>query len=287
MLKLKSKEKLFKMLFCLCAFVSAAAVALICIFMFANGFPAMAENGFFKFLFGEEWRPTAGQFGILPMITGSICVTAGAIIFGVPLGLMCAIFLAGFCPKKLYKVLKPAIDLLAGIPSVVYGYFGLMAIVPIMQDIFGGNGKGILTASILLGFMILPTIISVSEASLRAVPNAYYEGSLALGATHEQSMFKTVFPAAGSGIFAGVILGIGRAIGETMAVAMVAGNSAIFPDSLTSNVRTLTTNIILEMGYATGLHRQMLIATGVVLFIFILIINLCFSMLKRKGGKAQ
>jgi phosphate transport system permease protein len=220
------------------------------------------------------------------MIIGSICVTAGAILFGVPLGLGCAAFLAFFCPKKLYRILKLAVELLAGIPSIVYGFFGLMVIVPVMRVFFGGTGKGILTSSLLLGFMILPTVINVTEASLRAVPENYYEGSLALGATHERSVFSVVFPAAKSGILAGVILGTGRAVGETMAVVMVAGNQAIMPESVTSGIRTLTTNIILEMGYAADLHREALIATGVVLFVFILIINMCFSELKKKEEKS-
>ena len=216
------------------------------------------------------------------MIVGSLYVTAGAILFGVPIGLLCAIFMARFCPKKLYKVLKPLVDLLAGIPSIVYGFFGLMVLVPLMQDLFGGSGKGILTASLLLGIMILPTIISVSESSIRAVPESYYEGALALGATRERSVFAAILPAAKSGILAGVILGVGRAIGETMAVVMIAGNQPILPTSILSGVRTMTANVVLEMGYATGLHREALIATAVVLFVFILIINLCFSLLKRR-----
>ena len=230
------------------------------------------------------WAPGQGLYGIFPMIVASIIVTAGAILFGVPLGLLCAIFLARFCPKRLYRVLKPAAELLAGIPSIVYGFFGLVVLVPMMQTLFGGSGKGILTASLMLGIMILPTIINVSEAALRAVPDSYYEGSLALGATHERSVFSAVLPAARSGILAGVILGVGRAIGETMAVAMVAGNQPLLPESLTSGVRTLTANIVQEMGYATDLHREVLIACGVVLFVFILIINLCFSALKRRDA---
>lgn len=178
--------------------------------------------------------------------------------------------------------MKPAAELLAGIPSIVYGFFGLVVIVPLMQNLFGGSGKGMLTASVMLGIMILPTIINVSESALRAVPESYYEGSLALGATHERSVFSAVLPAARSGILAGVILGVGRAIGETMAVAMVAGNQPILPESILSGVRTLTANIVQEMGYATDLHREALIACGVVLFVFILIINLCFSALKRR-----
>lgn len=217
------------------------------------------------------------------MIIGSIYVTAGAVIIGVPMGILCAIFLARFCPDKLYKIVKPAVSLLAGIPSIVYGFFGLVVIVPIMQDLTGTNGKGILTASILLGIMILPTVIGVSESAIRAVPNSYYEGSLALGATHERSVFFAVMPAAKQGILAGVILGVGRAIGETMAVIMVAGNNAVMPKSIFSGVRTLTANIVMEMGYATDLHREALLGTGVVLFVFILIINLSFSALKRRN----
>lgn len=273
-----------QLLFGMTACVSVAAVAVICIFLFASGIPTMAEIGFGKFLLGRIWAPSRGLYGILPMIVASICVTAGAILFGVPGGLLCAVFLARFCPRRLYRVLKPAAELLAGIPSIVYGFFGLVVIVPTMQRIFGGSGKGMLTASLMLGIMILPTVISVSEAALRAVPESYYEGSRALGATHERSVFSTQLPAASSGILAGVILGIGRAIGETMAVVMVAGNQPIFPDSILSGVRTLTANIVQEMGYATDLHREALIACGVVLFVFILIINLCFSAIK-KGEK--
>ena len=276
------KETGMKILFLIAACTSILAVALICIFLFANGLPAIAEVGPLKFLFGTDWSPLSNRFGILPMIVGSIYVTAGAIIIGVPIGILCAVFLAEFCPKKLYKILKPAVELMAGIPSIVYGFFGLVVIVPIMQDLFGGSGKSVLTASVLLGIMILPTIVGVAESSIRAVPRSYYEGALALGATHERSVFKTVVPAAKSGITAGVILGVGRAIGETMAVMMVAGNQAVIPESIFSGVRKLTTNIVMEMGYAQVLHREVLLATGVVLFVFILIINLTFSLIKRK-----
>lgn len=276
------KEFAMKLVFLLAACASIIAVLLICVFMFGNGIPAMKEIGFVKFLTGCEWRPLNNVFGIFPMIVGSIYVTLGAIILGVPIGILCATYMARFCPPKLYKIMKPAVDLLAGIPSIVYGFFGLVVIVPIMQNLVG-NGKGILTASIMLGIMILPTIISVSESNIRAVPESYYEGSLALGATHERSVFFTVLPAAKSGITAAVILGVGRAIGETLAVSMVVGNQPALPDSITSGVRTMTTNIVLEMGYAAGLHREALIATGVVLFVFILIINLLFSLIKRKG----
>ena len=274
-----------KYCFLICACVSVAAVAAICLFIFVNGIPAMGKIGVFKFLLGTEWSPSKGVYGILPMIIGSIYVTAGAAVVGVPIGILTAVFMVYYCPAPIYKIVKPAIDLLAGIPSIVYGFFGLVVIVPVIQDLLGTSGKGVLTASILLGLMILPTIISTAESSLRAAPDMYYEGALALGATKERSIFGAVFPAAKSGILSGVILGIGRAIGETMAVVIVAGNQADIPKSLTDGVRTLTANIVLEMAYAAELHREALIATAVVLFVFILAINLCFSAIKRKAVK--
>ena len=277
------KESIMKWVFMAAAALSILAVALICVFLFANGLPAIGEIGVADFLLGQTWKPGNNIYGIFPMIVGSVYVTAGAIIVGVPLGILCAVFLAWFCPKKLYKVIKPAVELLAGIPSIVYGFFGLVVLVPIMQNLFCGSGKGVLTASILLGIMILPTSIGVAESHIRAVPMTYYEGSLGLGATHERSVFFAVLPAAKQGILAGVILGVGRAIGETMAVIMVAGNQAVIPNSLFSGVRTMTANIVMEMGYAADLHREALLGTAVVLFIFILIINLCFSMLKRRA----
>ncbi len=276
------KEKIMEIVFLLCACVSILAVALICIFLFANGIPAMAKIGLFDFLLGKMWKPSNDIYGIFPMILGSIYVTAGAVIIGVPIGLLTAIYMAKFCPAWLYKIMKPGVDLLAGIPSVVYGFFGLCVIVPAIGSL-GVDGNSIFTASVLLGIMILPTIISISEASIRAVPEKYYQGALALGATHERSVFLTVVPAAKSGIMAGIVLGIGRAIGETMAVIMVAGNQARMPKGIFKGIRTLTANIVMEMGYATDLHREALIATGVVLFVFILIINMLFSILKRKG----
>lgn len=278
----KHKERLIRAVFFLTACISIAAVALICIFIFSNGVPAISEIGLFKFLFGTEWRPSNNVYGILPMIVGTIYVTAGALIIGVPTGILTAVFMARFCPKPVYKLLKPAVDLLAGIPSVVYGFFGLVVLVPFIRENFGGRGLSVLTASILLGIMILPTIVSVSEASIRAVPESYYEGSLALGASHERSVFFATLPAAKSGVFAAVILGIGRAMGETMAVMMVTGNQAVIPHSILDGARTLTTNIVLEMGYSTDLHREALIATAVVLFVFILIINISFSLVKRR-----
>lgn len=286
---MKSKniaEKAMEILFFICACVSVLCVALICIFLFANGIPAIGKIGVGNFLLGDIWKPGSNQYGIFAFIVGSIYVTAGAILIGVPIGVLTAAFMAKFCPKKLYRPLKAGVELLAGIPSVIYGFFGLMVIVPFVReqfrDSFGGNGLSILTAAVLLGLMILPTIINVSEAAIRAVPDKYYQGALALGATHERSVFRTVLPAAKSGIMAGIVLGIGRAIGETMAVIMVVGNQPRMPKGIFEGARTLTANIVIEMGYATGLHREALIATGVVLFVFILLINSLFSLLKRK-----
>jgi len=278
------KEKLMQAVFFIAACTSILAVALICVFLFANGIPAIQEIGFMKFLTGTMWKPGNDIYGILPMIMGSIYVTGGAIVIGVPIGILTSIFMANYCPKKIYPFLKSATELLAGIPSVVYGFFGLTVLVPLIRTVFENKGPSMLAASILLGLMILPTIIGVTESALRAVPQNYYEGALALGATKERSIFTVVFPAAKSGILAGVVLGIGRAIGETMAVVMVAGNQARMPKGILQGVRTLTANIVMEMGYAADLHREALIATGVVLFVFILIINFAVSMLK-KGDK--
>ena len=281
----KVLEFLMKIVFLICACISIAAVIMICVFMFANGVPAIKEIGFVKFLFGTEWRPGQGLYGIGPMIVGSIYVTAGAMVVGVPIGLLTAVFLAKYSSKKIYKIVKPMVNLMAGIPSIIFGFFGLVVIIPAIQSMFDTSGKGILAASLLLGMMILPTVINTSEAAIRAVPESYYEGALALGATKERSIFKTVILAAKSGVMSGIILGMGRAIGETMAVVMVAGNQAILPDSILSGTRTLTSNIVLEMAYATGLQRRALIGTAVVLFVFILIINVCFSTLNRKKEK--
>ena len=286
------KETIMKYVFLICACASILAVILICVFLFANGVPAIGKIGIFKFLLGETWKPGNDIYGILPFILGSIYVTAGAIVIGVPIGILTAIFMARFCPEKVYRFVKPAVDLLAGIPSVVYGFFGMVVLVPFVRDFFGiklgmdGDGFSMFTASVMLGIMILPTIISVGESAIRAVPNSYYEGALALGATHERSVFFTVVPAAKSGIMAGVILGIGRAIGETMAVVMIAGNQPRMPKGIFEGVRTMTSNIVMEMGYATDLHREALIATAVVLFVFILLINLLFSLVKRRGANA-
>ena len=284
------KESFMRGVFFIAACTSVLAVALICVFLFANGLPAMNEIGIIEFLTGERWKPQNEIFGILPMIVGSLYVTAGAILFGVPIGILTSVFMAKYCPKRIYKPLKAATELLAGIPSVVYGFFGLVVLVPVIRNIgrslgLGGNGSSILTASLLLGIMILPTIIGVTESAIRAVPAHYYEGALALGATHERSIFAVVIPAAKSGVIAGIVLGIGRAIGETMAVIMVAGNQARMPAGILRGIRTLTANIVIEMGYAADLHREALIATGVVLFVFILIINFSVALLNRGNGR--
>ena len=280
------KELIMKNVFLAAALATILAVLLICVFLFANGIPAMMKIGVSNFLFGTKWTPgnVPPSFGILPMIMGSISITAGALLIGVPVGILTAVFMATYCPALPYRYLKPAVELLAGIPSIIYGFFGLVVLVPFVRVFLGGNGNSMLTASLLLGIMILPTIIGVSEAALRAVPEHYYEGALALGATHERAVFATVLPAARSGVLAAVVLGVGRAIGETMAVIMVAGNQARMPVGLLQGVRTMTANIVLEMGYAVDLHRGALIATGVVLFLFIFLINFIFSILKRRTG---
>lgn len=271
--------------FCAAACACILAVLLICFFLFSNGLPFFGEVNPWEFLTGRRWKPNNGFFGILPMILGSVYVTGGALLLGAPPAILAAIYLVRFCPRALYRLLKPAVALLAGIPSVVYGFFGLTAIAPFVRETFGGDGNSMLTASILLAMMILPTIIQVAESAIRAVPESYFEGSLALGATKEVSVFRTVVPAAKSGILAAVILGVGRAVGETMAVMMVAGNQPRMPAGLLKGIRTMTVNIVMEMGYAADLHREALIATGVVLFVFILIINLLFSVLNRRRAQ--
>ena len=283
-MKNKILELSMRILFFITACASVAAVVLICIFLFSSSIPAISEVGLGNFLGGMKWAPNnqPAQFGIFPMIIGSIYVTVGAIIVGVPIGLLTALFMARFCPPRAYRVLKPLVELLAGIPSIVYGFFGMMVLVPFVRNAFGGDGNSVLTAALLLGIMILPTIIGVSEAALRAVPESYYEGALALGASHERSVFFTGFPAAKSGVLSAVVLGVGRALGETMAVIMVAGNQPWIPSSILQGVRTLTANIVIEMSYAADLHREMLIATGVVLFTLVLLLNLCFSALNRR-----
>ncbi len=274
--------------FAAAALFCIAAVLLICIFLFANGLPFFSKYNLWSFLSGTTWAPgdgDSGTYGILPMILGSVYVTAGALLVGAPIGILAGVYMARFCPKKIEKVLQPLIALMAGVPSVVYGFFGITTMVPMVRNVFGGQGMSILTASLLLGMMILPTMIQLTASAVRAVPESYYEGSLALGATDERSVFRATVPAAKSGILAAVVLSIGRAIGETMAVVMVAGNQARMPKGILKGVRTLTSNIVTEMGYAADLHREALIATGVVLFVFILLINLLFSALKRREAQ--
>lgn len=287
-IKVDPKELIMKIVFIIAAVVFIAAVVTICVFIFVQAIPALKEIGLFNFLFSAEWDPDVegtggGNYGIATMIVGSVYITAGALIVGVPIGFLTAVFMARYCPRPLYKVMKPMTNILAGIPSIVYGYFGVRVIVPFIRDTFGGYGYSILSASLVLGIMILPTIISVSENAIRAVPKSYYEGALALGATKERAIFRTEVPAAKSGIVTSIILGLGRVIGETMAVVMLCGNQTEFPDSILDGVRTMTANIVLELGYAEGLHRGALIATAAVLFVFILIITLLVSLIRKKA----
>ena len=280
-------EAVMHAVFFTCGMLAIAFVAIISLYIITAGLPAIKEIGLGDFLLGTVWKSTAAEpsFGILPFILTSIWGTLGAIVIGVPVGVLTAVFLSKVASPRVASIVRPAVDLLAGIPSVVYGFFGLTVMVPMVREHLGGNGNSMLTASLLLGMMILPTIIGVALSSIRAVPESYYEGSLALGASHERSVFFVVFPAAKSGVMAGVILGVGRAIGETMAVIMVAGNQPRMPKGILEGVRTLTTNIVMEMGYASGMHREALIATAAVLFVFILIINFSFSMMKRRSEK--
>lgn len=278
------KERLAQAVFTAAACCCILAVLLICFFLLLNGIPALANIGVVEFLFGTEWRPGSGVFGIGYMIIGSLYVTAGAMVIGIPLGLLTALYLSRFAGARVGRYLQRGIELLAGIPSVVFGFFGLVVIVPLIRQLFGGQGLSILAASLILGVMVLPTIITVSRTALDAVPENYYEGALALGARHERCVFRVLLPAAASGITAAIVLGFGRAIGETMAVVMVVGNQVRLPESITQGIRTLTGNIIMEMGYAADLHRGALIATAVVLFVFILIINLLFNLMKRRAG---
>ncbi len=280
------RETVMKYIFLISALISVLSIILIFYFIFSGGLPFILQQGIWEFLTGTNWRPTASQpeFGILPMIVGSLIVTGGAILIGVPIGVLTAVYMVFYCPKAYYRYAKSAINLMAAIPSIVYGFFALQIFVPFFQ-IMGRSGMNMVTASLLLGIMILPTIIGLSESAIRNVPKSYYQGAIGLGTTHERAILTVVVPAAKNGILSAVILGIGRAIGETMAVILVAGNQPRIPTELNQGVRTLTTNIVMEMAYATGQHREALIATAVVLFVFILIINLFFTRVKNKGGK--
>jgi phosphate transport system permease protein len=276
-----NREQLAESVLTLVGLTSVAILGLIIVFIFKEGLPAFNQIGLWQFLAGTRWSPGKGIMGILPMIAGSFLVTAGALLTGLPLGLGCALYLSEFAAKKTAAWLKPVIELLAGIPSVVFGFIGLTLIVPFIRLFFGGPGFSVLASALVLGIMILPTMVSISYDALRAVPPAYREGMLALGATEWQAVKMVVLPAARPGITAAAILAMGRAVGETMAVIMVAGNSSIIPTSLLDPVRTMTSNIALEMGYATGLHRQALFATGVVLFVVISILNLTARVVVR------
>ena len=277
-------EYIVEPLLFLCAITATLGVATIVWFIFKEGLPVFVKYGFWDFVSTAEWKPLNNQFGVFAMIVGSVLVTAGALILGVPVGIACSIYLAEFAPNWLQRIIRPAVELLAGIPSVIYGFYGLMIIVPLLKEWFGGTGLGALAASIVLAIMILPTIINISEDAIRAVPREYKEGSLAIGANHWQTVRKVILPVAKSGIIAAVVLGMGRAIGETMAVIMVAGNSVLIPDSLMDPVRTLTGNIVIEMAYASGDHSRALFATGIILFIFISILNLVTTLVMRKRG---
>ncbi len=276
------EEKKYEILFLVIALSSLTVLALITVFIFIQGVPIIEKVGLFNFIFGMKWSPGQGEFGIFPMIIGTVSVTLGAAIIGVPIAICCSIFLAEFAPAAMRNIFRPAIQLLAGIPSVVYGFWGVIFIVPLIRDYLGGPGLSILAGSIILAIMILPTIISITEVSLLSLPRHYKEGGLALGLTHWQTIYALLLPAAKSGIVSGIILGIGRAIGETMAVIMVLGNSVAIPESILDPVRTLTTNIGIEMGYASGEHQQALFATGIVLFVIIMILNASAQYITRK-----
>ena len=278
-----AREILMRILFAVAAAVFIVVVLVICVYLFVTAVPTISEIGWIDFLFGDRWLPSSGYYGVGTLVVGTACATAGALVVGVPIGLLVAVFMAFYCPKPLYSFLKPLTNILAGIPSIVYGYFGLQLIVPMVQQMFhAASGTTLLTTAIVLGIMIMPTIISITENSLRAVPKSYYEGTIALGATKERAIFRTMFPAAKSGVMTSIILGLGRAFGETAAVVFICGNSAQFPTSLLDPIRTLSSNIALEMGYARHLHREALIACAVVLFVFILLITLLVMLLRRK-----
>ncbi|MEK4200234.1 MULTISPECIES: phosphate ABC transporter permease subunit PstC [Cytobacillus] len=281
-------EFISEKLFLICALISVLSLFLIIGFVFFKGSNPFIADGysFIDFIFGSDWIPSEDKYGIFPMIVASIYATIGALVIGVPIGLLTAIFLSEIAPKPIAKIISPAVQLLAGIPSVLYGVFGLAIIVPFLQNNLGlVKGQSLIAVILVLAIMMLPTIVTVAETAIRAVPKTYREGSLALGASPIGTIFKVVVPAAKSGIMAAIVLGLGRAIGETMAVILVAGNSLIIPTSITDSVRPLTTNIALEMGYAYGTHQEMLFATGIVLFSFILILNFVLAKISSKGGK--
>jgi len=281
------RDKIIHAALTIVALSAISSLALITVFVFKEGLPIILRVGVKNFFLSGDWYPSEGKFGILNMIVGSLVVTAGAIIIGAVFGLGCAIVLTQFAPRQLVVILKPAIEILAGIPSVVFGFIGVVVLVPLVRQYLGGPGLSILTASIVLGIMVLPTVTSISVDVIQAVPRSYRDGSIALGATRWQTTHMVIIKAAKSGIIAALILGMGRAIGETMAVIMVAGNALELPHSILDPVRTLTSNIALEMGYAAGDHRQALFATGVTLFVIIMILNtIALTISRRSAGKA-
>jgi phosphate ABC transporter permease protein PstC len=287
MSRIESRERIIRGILLLAAFSAISALAVITVFIFAEGTPIMFRQGVGRFLFGQDWYPSQKSFGLLPMIVGSLMVTGGALLIGVPFGLACAVFLTEFSSKRMRDILKPLIELLAGIPSVVYGFIGVVVLVPFIRQTLGGPGLSVLAASIVLGIMILPTVISISIDALQALPPSYREGALAMGATRWQAVRLVLLPSARSGIVASIILGMGRAIGETMAVIMVAGNAAAVPNSPLAPVRTLTSNIALEMSYASGEHREALFATGVILFIIIMALNTLANLSSARRRRAK
>ena len=291
----KVKENIGKTIFTVAAIICVIAVAAIFVFMLIKSIPAFNKIGLFDFIFGETWSPDrldnygssnlSGSYGILKMIVGTLAATVGALLIGGTLGYFTAVFLAFYCPKKLKKIFSTMVNLLAGIPSVVYGFFGIVFLLPLIANIAPNNGSGLLATSLILGIMIMPTVVSLSKTSLEAVPRYYYEGALALGSTHSEAVFGTVTKAAKSGVTASLVLGIGRALGETMAVVMVAGNSVAYPDSLFNSFRVLTANIVMEMGYAGEVQQGALVATGVILLLFILVVNLIFGAISKRAVK--
>lgn len=293
---MKVYEKIIESILFICATVAILSVVLITFFIFKEGIPIISEYGVMDFIFGKTWSPTNGQYGAFPMIMGSVSVTIGALIIGIPLGITSAVFLAEIAPKSVVKVFKPAIELLAGIPSVVYGFFGLSILVPfirtyilpIVQKINPDaytSGYSILAGSIILAIMILPTIVNISENAIRSVPKEYKEGSLALGASHFETISKVILPAARSGVIASVVLGMGRAVGETMAVILITGNMPKVPGGVLDSVSTLTGTIAMEMGYAAPTHQKALFATGIILFVFIMLLNITATMTMRRLGE--
>ena len=291
----KIKEKTGQTIFTVAAVICVIAVAAIFVFMLIKSIPALNKIGLFDFIFGDNWSPDrldkyenatlSGSYGILKMIVGTLAATVGALLIGGTLGYFTAVFIAFYCPKKLKKIFSSMINLLAGIPSVVYGFFGIVFLLPLLANFAPNNGSGLLATSLILGIMIMPTVVSLSKTSLEAVPRSYYEGALALGSTHSGAVFGTVTKAAKSGVTASLVLGIGRALGETMAVVMVAGNSVAYPDSLFNSFRVLTANIVMEMGYAGEVQQGALVATGVILLVFVLIVNLVFGAISKKAIK--